>query len=67
VGLTFDEAKAWLTGLVGREVQVVAYQIGSSTFALAEELFVSGERVGNSIALELIDHTEIVAFPWRGD
>lgn len=109
MGLSFDEAKSWFSGLVGRNVhvvvyisrlpvaaldgtlqegvvqdraglaesrlipqlpesgEVVAFQIGSSTLALAEELFVSGELVGSSIALELIDGAEIVAFPWRSD
>lgn len=69
-GVVQDRADLAEAGLIPRPPEsgeVVAFQIGSSTFALAEELFVSGEPVGGSIAIELIGDTEVVAYPWRSD
>jgi hypothetical protein len=47
--------------------EVFAYQVGSGVFALAEELLVSAEHVGSSLALDLLDGVEVVAHPWRAE
>ena len=50
----------------GRKVRPpFAFDVGTATLGLDEEMFVSGEVVGSSIAIQLIGPAEVVAFPWR--
>ena len=44
---------------------VVAYEVGSGVLGLSEELVVSAERVGNAVAVQLIEGVEVLAHAWR--
>jgi hypothetical protein len=50
----------------GRKVRPpFAFDVGTATLGLDEEMFVSAEVVGSSIAIQLAGPAEVVAFPWR--
>jgi hypothetical protein len=63
LGAAVEQDASVLTDRTGRAP--VVFAVGEATVGLDEELFVSAELVGSSIAIRLRGSVELVAHAWR--
>jgi hypothetical protein len=49
------------------DANVRTFDVGTATFALSDRQFMTAERVGQSLTLQLVGGVEVIVYPWRAE